>query len=160
MFFNVSGIITHLPFRITPSITAISSQNVQYSVTFCAMWSLFSCHLLMICSFSSYNRLSCDVSCCSLHIIMHSGMFVVVFTVLVFTCVTVISSSLFSLWFCPDSQSALKRSGPGLYIILALYWCILRRVHCSLCNNIATPFMNIATHDLWSVSIFTSFLKQ
>ena len=62
---------------------------------------------------------------------MHSGMFIVVYMELMFTCIPGLSLSLFSLWFCLESQSAMKRSGPGLYIILPLYWCILRRIHCS-----------------------------
>ena len=29
----------------------------------------------------------------------------------------------------------MNRSGPGLYKILTLYWYILRRIHCSLCDR-------------------------
>ena len=51
------------------------------------------------------------------------------------------------LWFCLESQSDMKRSGPGLYSILTLNWCILRR-HCSLCDSVAMAFLNIATNGL------------
>ena len=45
-FCNVSGITVCLPFRMTPSITAMSSWNVQYGLGFCGILSLFSCHPL------------------------------------------------------------------------------------------------------------------
>ena len=72
----------------------------------------------------------------------------VVFMVLMFTCIQVISTSLFSLHVCLEIQSATKRSGPGLYIILTLYWCILKRIHCTLHDSVVTSFLNIATSGL------------
>ena len=47
-------------------------------------------------------------------------MLVVVCISLILTCKVGISSSL-SLLFCQDRQSAMNRSGPGLYMILTLY---------------------------------------
>ena len=51
---------------------------------------------------------------------MQFGMYVVRCIALMFIFMAGISSSLFSLWFCLDSQSAMNRSDPGLYIILTL----------------------------------------
>ena len=31
-----------------------------------------------------------------------------------------VSSSLFSFWFCLDSQAAMNKSGPDLFIVLTL----------------------------------------
>ena len=76
---------------------------------------------------------------------MHSGMLVAVCIVFILNSMPGISASLFSSWFSQDSQSAMNKSGPGLYTILTLYWCILRRICCSLCDNVATSFLNIAT---------------
>ena len=42
------GITIHLPFRITLSITAISSQNNQYPVMSCGIWPLLSSQLCLI----------------------------------------------------------------------------------------------------------------
>ena len=47
-----------------------------------------------------------------------------------------------------ESQSAMNRSGPGLYVIMTLYLCILSRIHCSLCDSIAMSFLNITTSGL------------
>ena len=35
-----------------------------------------------------------------------------------------ISSPIFVLWVCLESQSAVNSSGPGFYSTLMLYWCI------------------------------------
>ena len=90
---------------------------------------------------------------------MQSGMFVVVCMTSIFNCMPGISASLFSVWFCLESQSAMNRSGPGLYLILTLYWCILSSLHCILCDNGATSFLKIATSSLWPVIILTSLTK-
>ena len=52
---------------------------------------------------------------------------------------------LSSLLVLLDNKSVMKRSGPGLYIILTLCWCILGSICCSLCNNVASSFLNVAT---------------
>ena len=79
--------------------------------------------------------------------------------VLIFICMSGISTSLFSLWFCLESQSSINMSGPGLYMIQALYWCILSRIHCSLCDSVAMS-LNIATSGMWSVMMLTYLTKQ
>ena len=73
--------------------------------------------------------------------------------VLMFMFIPGISSSLFSLWFWLDSQSSMNRSGPGLYIILILYWWILSSMHCSLWDNVAMSFENC--HQGFVVSFYT-----
>ena len=127
---------------------------------FCGILSLFSGHHFMMCSFSFCKWLSRAVSCCNSCIVIHSGMFVGVSQLLTFTCIPAISSSLSSLCFCLDSQSAMKRSWPGFYFMLTLYWCILRSIHCNLCNNVATSSLNIATSCLWSIIMLTSLPEQ
>ena len=71
-----------------------------------------------------------------------------------------ISSSLFSLWFCLDSQSAMKRSGSDLYIVLTLCWWILSGMHCNLWDSIAKSLLKFLTKGFWSVIILTSLAKQ
>ena len=47
-------------------------------------------------------------------------------------CVYFINSHLYarsSLWYCLHNQSAMKRSGPGMYSILIQYWCNLSSMH-------------------------------
>ena len=79
---------------------------------------------------------------------MQPGMLVVVCIASIFSCMTGIFPSLFFLWFCLESQSAMNRSSPGLYMILTLYWCILSRIHCSIYHSVAMSFLNIATGGL------------
>ena len=69
-FCNASGIITCLPFSITQSITAISSQNIQYVLLSCGIWSLFSGQPLMLCSLSCCRCSPCEAACCSSCILM------------------------------------------------------------------------------------------
>ena len=151
-----SGITTCLPLSMIPSIIAMSSWNVQYVHMFCGIWSLFS--MASLCKKTQTS--SCDVACCNCCIVMQSGMFVVICLVSIFNCMPGISASLFSVWFCLESQSVMNRSGPGLYMILTLYWCILSRIHCILWGNVAVSFLKIATSGLWSVIILTSVAKQ
>ena len=76
------------------------------------------------------------------------------------TSMSFIGLSLPSMWLCPDSQSAIKISGPGLYIIQTLYWWIFSSMHCICCNNVAISFLNIDTSSLWSVMMSTSLPKH
>ena len=124
------------------------------------IWSLFSGQPLIILSLSCCRWSSCEVACCNCCITMQSGMFVVVYMASTFNCMSGISSSIFSLWFCLESHLAMNRSGPGLFMILTLYLCILRRIHCILWDSIATSFLKIATSALWSVIILTYLAKQ
>ena len=67
----------------------------------------------------------------------------------IFTCMPGIPVSLFSLWFCLDSQDAMNRSGPGFfYKILTLYWCFLNRMVCSLFDSAAMYFLQIGSSGL------------
>ena len=132
---NTSGITIHLPLMTTPSITAMSSLNVQYVLMSCGSWLLLSGHFYMTYAMRCRRCWSWDVASCSSCVVIHSGLFVVDCTALIFIHKTAISLSLFSLWFCLDIQSAINRSGPGLYMILTLYWCILNRIHWSLCDK-------------------------
>ena len=132
-----SGITTCLLFSMIHSITNMSSYNVQYVCMSCDIWFPFSGQPLMMYTFSCCRWSSCDVACCNCCIVMHSGMFVIVCMASIFNCMPGISASLFSVCFCLESQSAMNRSGLGLHIFLTLYWCILSRIHCILCEKFA-----------------------
>ena len=79
---------------------------------------------------------------------MQSGMFVIHCMASIFNCMSGTSMSLSSLLFCLESLSVMNRSSLGLYMILTLYWCILSRIHCILCDNVATSFLKIAISGL------------
>ena len=157
---STSDIITHLSFIMMPSISAMSSLNEQYALMSCCTWSLIYGHPAMMYPLSHCKCSSYAVTCYIYAIDMYSGIFVDVCIASTLTSMPHISSYLFSVWLCLDSQSAMKNSGPGLYIILTLYWCIHRRMHWICCDRVATSFLNIATRSLWLVIILTSLAKQ
>ena len=123
-----------------PLITAMPSQNVQYALISCGIWSLFSGHPTMIYPISHCKWTSCAVARCICGTDMDLGMFVIVCIASTFMSIPCISASLFSEWLCLDSQSVMKSCGPGLYIILTWNWFILRRMHFILCDRVATSF--------------------
>ena len=55
---------------------------------------------------------------------MQSGMSVCDLTALLLMDIPGIYSSLFVLWLCLDTHSAMNYFGPGMYSILTLYCCI------------------------------------
>ena len=57
--FNISGIITCLPFIMILLISAMSSQNVLYILICSGIWCLFSGHPIMMNPFSHSKWLSC-----------------------------------------------------------------------------------------------------
>ena len=123
-------------------------------------YSLCSLAILLWCILSIVLNDQLELFCVAIHVSCYILGCLCLFLQLIFTCIQPISSALSSLWFCLDSQSAMKRSEPSLYIILTLYWCILRSNCCSFCNNVVTSFLNIATSGLWYVIIFISLVKQ
>ena len=135
--FNSSGITIHLPFKIIPSITDMSSRNVQYILMSCGIWSLISGQPGMICSL---RHSTCDVASCSSCIVMQYGKSVIACMALKLNHMSGISVFFFSFLICLESQSTTNKSGPGLYTILTMYWCILRRIHCSLSDNVVISF--------------------
>ena len=66
-----------------------------------------------------------------------------------------ISWSQFSMWLCQSSQSAVYSSGPGLYRICTLCWCICSMMCCSCCENVTTSLLIMVTSALWSVLTHT-----
>ena len=147
-FLNDSGITTSLPLSVTPSINTISSQNVQYVLMSCPICSLFSGQPLMMYLLAVVDDhlvrlpaviavLSCNLGCLSLSVWCPYS---IAWQVFLHLC--------FFLWFWLESQSAINRSSSGLYMILTLYWCILRRIHCIICDSIMASFLKIATSGL------------
>ena len=143
---NASGIIIHLPFITTQSITA--------------SWFWFSGYPCMTYFMKHWKWWSWDVASCSSCIVIHAGMLEIDCIVLMLIHRPVISLSLFSLWFCLDNQSAMNRPHQGLSMISTLYWCILHKIYWNLCDNVATSFLYMAMSGLWSIIILTSLAKQ
>ena len=158
-FLKISGIMTHLSFIIIPSITTMSSQNVHYVLISCDIWLLFSGQSMMMYPFSHCKWSSCMVAWCNCCIDIHSGMFAAVCMANLHFMLG-ISASLFFLQLCLESQSVMNRSGPGLYNILTLIWCILK-IHCIiLCDSVATSLLKYCYNSLWSVIRLTFLAKQ
>ena len=143
--FSFYGVMMCLPFITTP----ISHCHVILEWPISSyIRSLISGQPAMMYPFSSCRCSSCAVSCCIYCIDMHSGTFIDVCIASRLTSMACISSSLFSVWLCWDGQSVMKSSGPGMYIILTQYWCILRRMHWICCDRVTTSFLTIATKGL------------
>ena len=158
--FNASGVAKHLPFIMMPSITSMSSLNDQYALMSWCTCSLLSGQPAMINPISCCKCSSCVVACCICWTHMYSGTFIDACFASTLMSMSCIAASLFSLWFRLDSQSAIKIFSPGLYSILTLYWCILRRMCWIHCNKVATSSLTFATRGLWSVIILISLAKQ
>ena len=129
---NDSSITICLPYSITQSFTAMLSQHIQYVLMSCGICSLCYCQPCMLHSLRCCRCSSCDFTFCIPCTVIQSGILVVVCMASIFNCIPGISASFFPLWFCLEFQSAMNRSGEGLYMILTLYWCILSGIHCSL----------------------------
>ena len=95
--FSTYSIITHPPFMIIPSVTAMSSLNDPYSVMSCCTWSLISSQPTMIYPLSHCKCSSCTVACCVCAIDMHSAMFIDACIVSTLMSMPYISPSLFSV---------------------------------------------------------------
>ena len=135
----------------TPSITNMSSFMDQYGLMpwcncslACGQPVIIKCCSLCKCS-------SCLVACWIYCMDMHSDISVATCTTSTLMSNPLITLFLFSWWLCWDSQCAIQISGPGLYIVLILYWWILRMMHLILWDSVATSFLNMATRGLWSV---------
>ena len=105
--FSTSGMM-HLPFMVTPSITAVSG------LMSCCCWSLLSGHPAIIKHFNHCRFSSCAIAHCICWSDMHSGMSVETCMASIHMSMLSMAVSLFSLWLCHDSQSAVKMSDPGL----------------------------------------------
>ena len=150
----------HLPLSIMPSITASSSLYDQYGCMSMHSSSLLSGQPEIIIPLGCCRWLLSDDACCISAIDTHSGI-----SIMVCNCFHLYFHALYwfilpSVWLCLDSQSAMKISGPGLYMIWILYWWIFNSMHYMHCDNVATSFLNIDTSGLWSVIMSTSLSKQ
>ena len=154
------GMIIHLPFMITPSITDMSSLMGQYGLMSRCNCFLASSQPVIIKHCSLCKCLSCLVTCWIQYMDMHSGTSVTTCTSSTLMSKPLMTSSLSSLWLCLDSQSAIKISGPGFYTILIMYWWILRMMHWVLWDRVASSFLNMVTRGLWSIITVMSLAKQ
>ena len=114
-FCNEKGIITHLSFIVTPIITARSCLIGQYLPKVGSKSSLFCGYPLVICACSICSSASILIAVLMSFIDVQTGMSIVMLSVCILMLIPAISWSLFSVWLWQDSQSALWRSGPGLY---------------------------------------------
>ena len=119
--FSPSGMTMCQPFMMTPSIIGMLFLNNQYDLMPWCSWFLFSGQPAIRKHFSHCKYSSFVVSCCICWFDIQSGTYIYVCTALTPTSILPIASSLFSLWLCQDSQSAIKISGPGLHSIQTLY---------------------------------------
>ena len=154
------GMTICLPLSSMPSITTSSSLYGQYGLMLAWSSSLVLGHPAIINFFNCWWWSSCHDACCISAMDMHSGMSIEF--CMAFTCMSMsfIGLSLPSTWLFLDSQSTMKISGPGLYIIWTLYWWNFSSMHCICCNSVATSFLNIAISGLWFVMMSTSLPKQ
>ena len=115
----------------------MSSQNIQSSYTSHPTSALISSQPFMMYAINLLVLISCissHVSCVD----MNSGMSVQVSMVLML--ILEISTPFFSQSFCHDSRSAMYRSGPSLYNLHILYWGMICRMYCCLCDSVPTSF--------------------
>ena len=81
----------------------------------------FSCGWpYIVYDFSFCRSASSQVTICMSSLDVHIGIFTDVMTVCIL--MPEISWSLFSVWLCRDNQSAMYRSGLGLYRMYTQYW--------------------------------------
>ena len=160
--FNISGIITCLPLIKIPLITAMLSLNDQYVlISHCIMVFNFWPSYAVMYPFSLVSAHLVQLPAVPVMIDMYSWMFIVVCIVFIFMSMLCISSSLFSVWLCSIQPICNEKLWPWLvYYPNPSTGCILRRMHCILCDRVATSFLNTATRCLWSVIILTSLAKQ
>ena len=102
---------------------------------------------------SSYCRYSsCSVACCISCIDMFSGISLALYITSMLHLHTNYFTVLVLFIILSCNQSDMNMSGPGLFIILILYWC--------LCKTGAISFLKIITSGKWFVIILTSLTKQ
>ena len=149
-FWNSLGMITHLPFMSTPSITARSSLKIQYGFSSCVIYFCLVTYLIW----------------CSLLAALgdHPGLLLIVY--LLATCILgclllfVLHKWLSSCHLCFLLDSVMTTSQLWRDLVQAcigwiLYWQILS----SICDSVAI-YLKIATSGLWSIMILTSLANQ
>ena len=91
---------------------------------------------------------------------VHISILTDVLIVCTFMFMPVITWSLFPVLLFQDSQSAMYRSGPGLFKMLILYWSIYSMICCKCWDSVATSLLIIATNGLLSVIMHMSLTKE
>ena len=129
---------------VTPSIMANSclmGKSFVYIVPYLlSVWPAF-----MTCAFSSCRCVSLAITSC-ISCIVHTGKSTAISITSMFMLRPLISLSLFFSWLCHYSQSAINSSGPGLYNLHIVYWCMHRIKHCIPCDNFVTSLPIIGTN--------------
>ena len=116
-FCNTKSIIFLLPFVAMLSIIASSLLIAQYCFMLCSTSSFLCGQPCIMYNFSLCRSVSSRVAACMSSIDAHTGIFTDVIMACTFIFMPVISWSFISVWLLWDSQSAMYRSHPSLYII-------------------------------------------
>ena len=90
---------------------------------------------------------------------MQSGMFVVVCMVSTFSCISCISASLFSLWFCLERKVHYQQIWSRFVFDSDSVLVYSERICCILYDIVAASLLKITASDLVSVIILTSLTK-
>ena len=129
-------------------VTAVVSASAFFYPSLGCNLSLPSFHIGQYCLMPCSTSFFCDQPCiiyvftfcrwvsshvanCMSSMDVHTEIFNDVLMALTFIIIPAISWSLFFVWLFQDSQSTTYRSGPGLYMMYTLYWCILSTTHCN-----------------------------
>ena len=153
-------VMAHLTFMEIWSTILRSFQNVQDCLMSCFTSSMLDDKPLIMYSFTLNECLLFCVASCMSCIDIHIDIYVLVLMASMFYFIPHMSLSLFSSWFCLDSQPTTYKLGPTLYFMQILYWWILSCLHWSHCNTIAVFFLSIMTNSLWSVMVLTFLAKE
>ena len=120
-FSNRKRIIILLPFISVPLIIASSLHSGQYCHVLCSTSLLLYGQPSIIYKFSFCTWVSSHVAASMSSMQVHTGIFSDVLMTFTFMFIPVISWTFFSVWLLWDSQSAIYKSGPGLYMMHTLY---------------------------------------
>ena len=118
---RIFGMTICLPFSTIPSITASSSLYYQYAFMSACSLSLILGHPVIIKPLRHCKWSSCVDTCCICAMDMHCSMSITLCMASILMSISLIGLSFPSTWLCHNNQSAIKISGPGLYIIWTLY---------------------------------------
>ena len=129
-------IIIFLPFITMPSIIVNSFFIGQYCLMPLSTTSFLCDQSCIIYDFSSWRYASSYVAVSMSCMDMQTGLFTDILMTFTLTLFSWISISSFSSWLFYDGQAVMSESGPGLYMMYILYWCIHGRMHCNCCDSI------------------------
>ena len=138
-----------LLFIVMPSLIANSFHIGQYCLLLCSPSSFLCGHPCILYAISTASVYPCMITSCMSWRGVHIGMFTEVLMALPAILIHAIFWSLIFVWLLWHSQSIFYKSGPGLYIMKTLYFCIHSILHHNLWDSVAISFLKIVTNGLW-----------